>query len=75
MLNYFSDRAGERRGRFASNVFVAAVVVAAVCLSQRSLYAQGANSEGDLGACTLKNHIYTCDGAVFHKALESATTV
>jgi hypothetical protein len=30
---------------------------------------------GDDGACTLKNHVYTCDGAVFQKALAGATTV
>jgi hypothetical protein len=29
----------------------------------------------DLGGCTLKDHVYHCDGAVFQKALAAATTV
>lgn len=37
--------------------------------------AQNGIGEGDLGACTLKNHVYTCDAASFEKALTSATTV
>lgn len=37
--------------------------------------AQGGIGEGDAGACMLKNHIYTCDGAAFQKALAAATTV
>jgi hypothetical protein len=39
--------------------------------------AQGQNgiSEGDLGGCTLNNHVYTCNGADLQKALASATTV
>ena len=29
----------------------------------------------DLGGCTLKDHVYHCDGAVFQKALAAATAV
>jgi hypothetical protein len=29
----------------------------------------------DDGACTLRDHVYSCDGAVFQKALAGATTV
>lgn len=32
-------------------------------------------TEGDLGTCTLHNHIYSCDGAAFQKALSAATNV
>jgi len=39
-----------------------------------------AGAQGDAGAapssgCTLKNHVYHCDGAAFQKALADATTV
>lgn len=32
-------------------------------------------AQGDLGACTLKDHVYTCDGAAFQRALSTAKTV
>lgn len=75
MVNSFPRRAAERRGRLALNVAVVTAVVALLGLCPGSLYGQGANNEGDLGACTLKNHIYTCSSAAFQKALASATTV
>jgi hypothetical protein len=34
-----------------------------------------AQVQEDLGSCTLRDHIYTCDGAAFQKALANATTV
>jgi hypothetical protein len=40
-----------------------------------SACAQNESGGVDAGACTLKEHIYTCDGAKFHQALESARTV
>jgi hypothetical protein len=39
------------------------------------LQAQSDVGGGDDGACVLKNHVYTCDGAVFQRALAGATTV
>jgi hypothetical protein len=30
---------------------------------------------GDAGGCTLKDHVYTCDGALLQRALASASTV
>ena len=37
--------------------------------------AQGDVGGGDAGACTLKNHVYTCDGAALQKALTGANAV
>jgi hypothetical protein len=37
--------------------------------------AQGDIGGGDAGACTLKNYVYTCDGAVFQRALAHANAV
>ena len=44
------------------------------------LMASGARAQGDIdgrdsGSCVLKNHIYTCDGAAFQKALAGSSTV
>jgi hypothetical protein len=44
------------------------------CCFSATACAQGGASE-DLGACTLRAHVYTCDGAVFQAALASAKTV
>ena len=38
-------------------------------------FAQTGAEGGDLGTCTLHNHIYTCDGAAFQKELSAATSV
>jgi hypothetical protein len=40
-----------------------------------SVCAQNESLGQDAGGCTLKEHIYTCDGAKFHEALLSAQTV
>jgi hypothetical protein len=37
--------------------------------------AQGDATPASSGGCTLKNHVYHCDGAAFQKALADATTV
>jgi hypothetical protein len=34
-----------------------------------------ASAQEDLGSCTLRDHVYTCDGTVFQKALATARTV
>lgn len=34
-----------------------------------------AGAQEDLGSCTLRDHVYTCDGAALQKALASASTV
>jgi hypothetical protein len=67
--------------RFASGLRLAGtslLVIAAVSASGLSLtpaHAQGDVGGGDAGACTLRNHVYTCDGAAFQRALAAATTV
>jgi hypothetical protein len=58
--------------RAGGQVAVAILGIAVVGLWAMQASAQ---SEGDLGACTLRNHVYTCDGAAAHRALDSATTV
>src|SRR6185437_14918161 len=47
----------------------------ALTMFQSAALAQNGIGEGDAGACTLKNHIYTCDGAALQKALTGATTI
>ena len=37
--------------------------------------AQSKSGVDDLGTCTLRDHIYKCDGAAFQKALASANTI
>ena len=54
-------------------VFLLALVLFAGVTAPHA-FAQSA-TEGDLGTCTLHNHIYTCDGAAFQKALSAATSV
>jgi hypothetical protein len=52
-----------------------AIAMMAFAVSVSAARAQSGASEGDLGMCTLSNHVYTCDGAAFQKALAGATTV
>ena len=40
-----------------------------------SAFAQNESLGQDAGTCTLKDHVYTCDGAKFHQLLLSAQTV
>ncbi len=40
-----------------------------------SLPSSKLSAQEDLGSCTLRDHVYTCDGAAFQKALANATTV
>src|SRR5580700_2145560 len=61
------------RFRWRSLLFIPAVL--AVGLLQTAAPAQGDPDVGDPGACVLKNHVYTCDGAAFQKALAAATMV
>lgn len=52
-------------------------VVAAVAIGMWAASACAQNESGgvDAGSCTLKDHVYTCDGARFHQALLRAQTV
>lgn len=56
------------------SVFVAAVGIAMGVFAGPAC-AQNESLGQDAGHCTLKDHIYTCDGARFHEALLSAQTV
>jgi hypothetical protein len=58
--------------RRSSLVFGFAVLWAGAGVSAR---AQNDASAGQAGGCTLKNHVYHCDGGVFQKALTDAATV
>ena len=51
------------------------VAVFTLLLCALPAHAQNGIGEGDLGGCTLKNHIYTCNAADLQKALSGATTV
>ncbi len=54
--------------------FLVAFAVFGLSLSTAAR-AQSDVGGGDDGACTLKNHVYTCNSAAFQKALTGATTV
>ena len=60
--------------RRCSTMRINLLAVVAIFLSMPTI-AQSASSEGEVGSCTLKNHVYTCDGAAFQKALDNAKTV
>ena len=49
-------------------------VMAAASMGARA-GGQSAAGAGEAGGCTLKNHVYHCDGEVFAKALLAAETV
>ena len=51
------------------------IVIFGLVLPRTAVCAQGGVSTDDVGGCTLKNHVYTCDGAAFQRALAGATAV
>jgi hypothetical protein len=63
------------RSQSSFGCFVFVVVGAAMGVLTASACAQNESLGQDAGGCTLKEHIYTCDGARFHQALLSAQTV
>lgn len=75
MTNPSSPSATELRQRLAGPFLRVLLAAFALGLSQTSARAQSDVGGGDLGACTLKGHVYTCDGAAFLKALAAATAV
>jgi hypothetical protein len=53
------------------------IALATIYVGLAAAPARAQNEPGaaeNLGACTLKNHIYTCDGAALQRALASAST-
>jgi hypothetical protein len=73
MTNPSSYSARQPQRRLAGTFLL--VILAAFALSLSQTPAQSDVGGGDAGACTLKNHVYTCDGAAFQKALAAATAV
>jgi hypothetical protein len=57
------------------SLLLTAVAAAGCGLFATTAFAQGDDGVGDAGSCTLKNHVYTCNGAEFQAALQSAKTV
>ena len=65
-------RAGADRARFAQCFLAAGVVFG---LASVAAVAQSGAGEADMGVCTLKDHVYTCDAASAQKALNAATSI
>ena len=75
MLNASRSSAGSpRSGPVVSSVLLGLSILGVV-LSQTPARAQTETVQSESSSCILKNHVYTCDGAVFQKALTSAKTV
>ncbi len=51
------------------------VLAGVLAIATPSATAQNESGGSDAGTCTLKDHIYTCNGAAFQAALLSSTTV
>lgn len=75
MMNPLSRSAGEPQRQPAGHLLLIILSAFALGLSPIPARAQSDVGGGDAGACTLKNHVYTCDGAAFQKALSAATSV
>jgi hypothetical protein len=75
MTSPSSYSASPLRQRLAEPCLLVIVAAFALGLSQTRARAQGDVGGGDAGACILKNHVYTCDGAALQKALAAATAV
>lgn len=75
MLKLFSRPAGGLRPQLRRDFFLVVGAVFGLCLTQTPVRAQSDVGMGDAGACTLKDHVYTCNGAAFEKALAGAKTV
>ena len=65
-------RAGGPHARFARYFIATGIVLG---LASAAAVAQSGIGEGDMGVCTLKDHVYTCDAASAQKALNAATSI
>ena len=54
---------------------IPALLVLLLAYGARTAGAQNGIGEGDLGGCTLKNYVFTCNAADLQKALSGANTV
>lgn len=75
MLNPSSRPVNQPWRRFAGNILPILLAVFALGPARTPLRAQSDVGGADAGACTLKDHLYTCDKAEFQKALAAAKTV
>jgi hypothetical protein len=74
MMNRPSCAARYSRRRPIAYLSVIAVATLLLGLSPALTQGQSQATE-DLGGCTLKDHVYHCDGAVFQKALNDSSKV
>jgi hypothetical protein len=75
-MNFFSPHSSTvLQRRLAPGLLPVLLAILIAGLSCPAARAQGDVGGGDAGACVLKNHVYTCDGAAFQKALANASTV
>jgi hypothetical protein len=74
MFNAYFRATSEPQRRFATLLLISLAALG-LSLSSGAAHAQSDVGGGDDGACVLKNHVYTCDGAAFQRALAGATTV
>lgn len=75
MMNPSARTRSQPAWRLAGNSLSVVFAVLGLVLSQTSAPAQIDVSTDNIGVCTLKNHVYTCDGAAFQKALAGAKLV
>ena len=61
-------------GLFVNSSLIAIATLLLV-LSPIPMRAQSQTATENIGGCTLRDHVYTCDGAVFQKALSGASSV
>jgi hypothetical protein len=75
MLNALFRTVDQPGPRFAKGFVL--VVIATIGLGPGRTMARAQTNEtaAEGGGCTLKNYVYTCDGAAFQKALADANTV
>jgi len=63
------------RHYFSAQLIFVALLALSVSLATRSAAAQNGIGEGDMGGCTLKNYVYTCNAADLQKALSGANSI
>lgn len=75
MLNCSCRTVSRLARRLAGNSMLLVFPILGLGLSRTPMMAQSDVGGGDPGACVLKDHVYSCNGAAFQTALRNATTV
>jgi hypothetical protein len=75
MMNRPRCAARNSRRRLLAHPSLIAIAILLLGLSPAPVRGQSQTSTEDLGGCTLKDHVYHCDGAVLQKALSAAGSV